>query len=104
MSAIFITRGFSRYVGGLIEETNGEDITTTGFSLAVATSGTIPPDHSAFDTVGMVSTVGATPSQRHLSKLIDSTFALPAGKYYLWAAIADNPEKEPKMLQGFTTA
>lgn len=97
MSTIYVSKGMKRHVGGTIIETNGKDITSATFQIALGTDNEVPPDPSSW-VAPSVNVQGAAVSQRTVLLLVDSS--TPLGTYFVWGRVADNPEIEPPLLDG----
>lgn len=103
---VYISGTFTQFIVGTITETNGQDISSTGFTMGLSTSSTIVPTvWSTPDSTAM----GTTVAQRILKLRL--SIALPAAAppipgtfYYAWAKITDNPEVIPELLGSFPTA
>ena len=111
MATIFVSSGFTRYVGGTVIEKTGKDISAIVYQIGLATSGTIPPSTGwvtpSTSTVGVATTLNGVTipanAQRIITLLITNATAL--GTYWAWGRVPDSPEIEPILLQGpFTTA
>jgi hypothetical protein len=96
MTTIYVSQGMTQYVGGTITETNGKDISTDTFTIALGTDPSTPPVSGW--VAPTVSTVGANTASRVVKLLISNSTA--PGTWFVWARISDSPEILPQFLQG----
>lgn len=99
---IWVSKGQSHYVGGVITETTGDDISGDQIVVGLGTYYE-PPDQADTgapddDIPGTTTTTdGQTLHTRTIKQLIDHDTPLGDGQQ-LWAWVTDNPEVEPIRL------
>jgi len=92
---VFLTSGAAEFRYVVLTEQNGKDISADTAKVALIPVGQRPntdtdwlaPDSDAPQTVK---------SRRVLGLFIDNIATWPAGEYYLWGRISDNPEVVPR--------
>lgn len=94
---IYVTQGEVAYVGGVVTEKGGKDISAD--SIVVALGEYDPPPPFASGVSAEIDIEGAAPASRVVKFRIDSS-TTPRFGAYLWAWIADNPEITPVRLDG----
>lgn len=92
MKTIRRPAGAASYVGGIVRDTTGQDLSVTTFQVSFGTR--TDPGATWYDPD--INEAGDTPSTRHISYLVTATTpdALPAGDYYVWIKVEDLPEVE----------
>jgi hypothetical protein len=105
---IYVSLGNTRYVGGVVTDITGKDISADTYAIATVLgqlNANVPPPAALFTTLGTdVFAQGLTVASKSVKRLIDTIGNYPAGTYGCWVRVTDNPEIEPILLQTFTTA
>lgn len=113
MSAIEVSKGFSRYAFGTVLELTGEDISTCTFSVAIVDADAGAPadgytdadvDEPGVEIINFHGIQVEPLSQRVLKKFISAELDLTDGAHDLWGKVQDHPEIEPQFLCRFTTS
>lgn len=85
---IYVTGGRQDYVEAVLTDAKGADLTTADIRLGLSATSTTPP------TEWHAATVTPEGAGVRLALLVDETIA-PAGKWFLWADVVDNPTTQP---------